>query len=313
MTIAANLLAGIFFSVLLVKAAAWIITSTSRLARHLRVSEYIVSFLIVGLATSLPELLVGVIAALDKKPALSYGNVLGSNIADLTVILAIPILVGGAISTRQLIKNKDIFYAVFFGLLPPILIFDGFLSKFDGLILILSYVFYLTLVLKRSSSIQSIIDNFHHTHILKDLVVFISSAVLLLVSANLLVTVAENLSIVAKIPLIFVGLTVTALGTSLPELAFGLKAIKTNHKGEVLGNILGSTVANSTLILGLTALIYPIRKDGSIGLSSVGFLILVLALFLVFSIKNGNIDRLEAAILGVVYMVFVVVERILVM
>jgi len=254
---------------------------------------------------------VGIVSALDKNPALSYGNVLGSNIADLTIILAIPIFIGGAINTKQIVKNKDLFFTVFFGLLPLILIFDGALSQMDGVILILSYVFYLILVLRRSSTIENILEHFNQTNVLRDSLIFLSSVLILLGSAGLLVKIAENISYIAKVPLILVGLIVTALGTSLPELAFGLKAVKTHHKGEVLGNIVGSVVANSTLVLGVTSLIYPVKRDINVGLSSAGFLLATLFLFMIFSLTQKTIKKLEATLLLALYFVFVLVEKLL--
>ena len=311
MNLLINLLAGLALSILLVKSVDWIIASSSRLARHFKISEYTISFLVIAFATSLPELIVGIVSALDKNPALSYGNVLGSNIADLTIILAIPIFIGGAINTKQIVKNKDLFFTVFFGLLPLILIFDGALSQMDGVILILSYVFYLILVLRRSSTIENILEHFNQTNVLRDSLIFLSSVLILLGSAGLLVKIAENISYIAKVPLILVGLIVTALGTSLPELAFGLKAVKTHHKGEVLGNIVGSVVANSTLVLGVTSLIYPVKRDINVGLSSAGFLLATLFLFMIFSLTQKTIKKLEATLLLALYFVFVLVEKLL--
>ncbi len=312
MNILLNITAAIFLSILLVKSATWMIRSTSRLAKHFQISEYTVSFLIVAFATSLPELVVGIVSAIDKNPSLSYGNVLGSNIADLTIVLAIPILVGGAISTRDILKNKDIVFGLFFGLLPILLIIDGTLSQVDGLILVASYIFYLFTVFKRSVSIEAFVQQFQQANVIKELLIFIFSVVLMLLSADLLVKIAEGLSLEAKIPLFFVGLTVTALGTSLPELVFGLKAIKTNHKGEVLGTVVGSVIANSTLVLGATSIISPIHRDGNLGITSVFFLIFTLISFLVLSIINKKLSRIEAVFLLCIYIAFVVVERYLV-
>ncbi|MBP7927716.1 sodium:calcium antiporter, partial [Patescibacteria group bacterium] len=227
----------VLLCLLMVKATTWLIKSSARLARFYNISEYTISFLVIAFATSLPELLVGVISALDKNPSLSYGNVLGSNIADLTIILAIPLLVGGSISTKEIIKNKDLLYTVFFGVFPFVLLRDGLLSRLDALVLLVAYLFYLTLVLRRNTILEVLVNNLHNTKVYKEFCIFFMSVLVLLMSASGLVKVAENIGVLLNMPLIFIGITVTALGTSLPELVFGLKAIKTNHKGEVLGNI----------------------------------------------------------------------------
>lgn len=305
-----HLLAGIFLSMLLVKSAEKMISSSSKLARHFGISEYTVSFFVIAVATSLPEFVVGVVSALNNNSVLSFGNVIGSNIADLTIILAIPIFVGGAIKTKELIKNKDLTYAAFFGVLPFILMFDKILSKIDGALLVLSYVFYLILVLKRSSSFENFVEKFHKTSVIKNILLFVVSALLLLVSSSLLVKTAEILSISVGVPMIFLGLTLTALGTSLPELAFGLKAIRAHHKGEVLGNVVGSVIANSTLVLGVTALINPISNVG-LSISSSVFLLLTLALFVIFGFRE-KIGKLEGAILIVFYLLFLITEGVLI-
>lgn len=303
------LLIGLLLAILLVKSASWMIVSSSHLAKHFNISEYTISFLVIAFATSLPEVIVGVVSALDKNPVLSYGNVLGSNIVDLTLILATPIFIGGALSTREIIKNKDLFYTAFFGLLPVVLIYDGKLSRSDALVLLAGYILYLFLVLRRSSPVETLIEKLHHIQLIKEFAIFIGASVLLLVSANFLVKIAENLSITAQVPLIFVGLTVTALGTSLPELIFGLKAVTTNHSGEVLGNVVGSVVANSTLVLGITALIEPITKSSNSGIVSLGFLMFTLILFVVFSLTGRQLGKKEALLLIMVYIVFIMTER----
>lgn len=311
MTIIQGLLVSVVLSILLVKSASAMIKSSSLLARHFRLSEYTVSFFVIAFATSLPEFIVGVVSALDKRPSLSYGNVLGSNIADLTIILAIPIFVGGALKTRELVKNKDILYTAFFGLLPLALMLDGLLSRTDGLVLVLGYVFYLALVLRRSSFFESVFENVRRVDVYKNILIFCLSVAVLLLSADLLVKVAEDLSLKANLPLIFVGLTITAVGTSLPELVFGLKVVKTRHKGEVLGNLMGSVIANSTLVLGVTSMITPIQRNGGIGVSSIGFLVLTLLIYTFFGFRR-QIGKLEALVLTALYITFILVEQSLV-
>ncbi len=309
MTILLYFIGIILLCFLMVKSTTWLIKSSTRIARFYNISEYTVSFLVIAFATSLPELLVGIVSALDKNPSLSYGNVLGSNIADLTLILAIPLLLGGGISTKEIIKNKDLVYTVFFGAFPLVLMYDGLLSRFDAILLLVAYIFYLVLVLRRSTILEAIVNNLHNIKVYKELGIFLMSILALLVSADLLVKVAENVGLLLNVPLIFIGITVTALGTSLPELVFGLKAIKTHHNGEVLGNIVGSVVANSTLVLGVTALISPISKDSSLGFTSIIFLFITLFLFYIFSITSKKLSRIEAAILITVYFVFLIVEK----
>jgi cation:H+ antiporter len=295
--------------ILLVKAVEWMVKSSSALAKAIRISEYTISVFIIAVATSFPELVFGITSAVKNTSLLSFGNVIGSNIADLTLIIAIPILIGGALSTSVPIRNKDLSYAGLFNLLPIIFILDGEISRKEGVWLILGYVVYLVYVINRDRGSENIIPAYSTKGWKKNTLILGFSVIMMLLSAQLLVTESLDLSALLKVPAIFIGLTFTAVGTSIPELVFGLKVIRTKLRNEVIGSVLGSVVANSTLVLGATAIISPIKKEGSVGNTSIAFLFFTLIFFFIISLSGRRISRVEAVVLLGVYCLFVYVEK----
>lgn len=301
----------IFSCILLVKSVEWLISSSSSLAKAFKISEYTISVFMIAAATSFPELIFGITSAVNNKSILSFGNVIGSNIADLTIIIALPIIFGGALSTRNCILNKDLSYAGLFGILPILSVIDGVISRIDGILLILGYIIYLMYIVKREKENNELVTSLIDRNWKSDLFIFFSAACLILLSAQVLVKSAISFSEVSGLAPLLIGLTITAVGTSIPELVFGLKVIKTRQRGEILGSVLGSVAVNSTLVIGATALINPISKEGYQGDSSVAFLILTLIVFFILTITGRRITRKEALFLVLIYLCFVMVEKYL--
>ncbi len=297
-------------ALVITRAITYFIDSSTKLAHLFNISEYTISFLIISLATSLPEFVVAITSGLEKNSILSYGDAIGSNLALLTLIVALPILFGHSLSTKKLIKSKDIYYSAFFLVLALAMAIDGTLTRIDGIVLIVGYLFYSRAVLKRGTAVQAILEKFDRTNAWKEGVIFASSLLLILLASEGIVRTAINISEYLDVSLGFVGLTMTALGTSLPEIAFVFGIIKSHgNRDEILGDVVGSVVANSTLVLGTAALIFPIHLGGShFGFPTILILIFTLGLFLAFSKSNEEISRKEAFILLGVYILFIVVE-----
>ncbi|MBM4402152.1 MAG: sodium:calcium antiporter [Candidatus Cloacimonetes bacterium] len=304
-----NVVLLIVSSILLARAAAALVHALAIIAKYLKLTEFTVSFILMAFITTLPENLVGINAALAKIPTLSLGNVLGSNIVNLTLIIAIPTLLSGGIAVRSIIARRDALYLLFYALLPVILLLDGTLSRIDGLILLIFYGLYIFRLLRQRTRFQELFNHLEVKSVLREAVVFIVSIIVLLISSKVLVEAAKNLAASFNIPVSLIGLFLVAVGTSLPELAFGLKAVELKHTGLVLGNVLGSVVANSTLVLAVTALIAPITiASFSLIFSAVAFLIVVLLLFEIGVYTDKKLDVQEGLILLFVYILFIITE-----
>lgn len=305
-----NLLLLILASIVLVKSAALLVHALSALSSKIGLSEFSLSFVIMSAITTLPELIVGVSSAGAGIPTLSLGNVLGSNIADLTLIISIPVILSGGIMVRSLVGRRDALYMAGFALAPLILLWDKKLSGGDAAVLLILYGVYLVNLLTTRKT-----DNFsgsnQHTsqETLKLTAFLIGGILLLLVSGQVIVLTSKNLATLLNIPVSLVGLLVVAVGTSLPELAFGLKAVKFHHQGLILGNILGSVVANSTLILATTSLLNPIViQDFSLIFSASLFLVLTLLFFLYGVYTDKKLDVTEGIVLLFLYLFFLITE-----
>lgn len=297
-------------ALVLIKAVDWFIESSSQLAQHFGISSYTVSFFLVAAATSLPETVVGITSALERNPLLGYGTVIGSNIALLTLIISVPVLLSVGISTRTILRSKDMYITVVFALLPIALILDADLNITDGFILLAAYIIYTISVIRESTGLEKLLEEFTHVNYWKQCTIFIVSLLLLLGASEIMVKSALRLSFELGLTVTFVGLTITAIGTSLPEIAFAIGAIKGKHQQEILGNIIGSVVANSTLVLGLIAVIHPIviTPITPVKFIAIIFLVLSLILFVGFARSEEKISKFEALLLFLIYIVFLVME-----
>ena len=308
----------LFFSLTLVWATDLLISSLKTLADETKVGKFALTSFVLALATSIPELFVGITSAFEGRPILALGNVLGSNIADLSLVIGGAALLGGELRVVGNIFNRDTILTFFASFLPIVLLLDKTLSRLDGVVLVLVYLFFQITVLKGKRKdaygkgwikrlLKKIIPM--ATNHKKEWGNFFLGSALLLLSADLLVRAATKLALSFSIPMLLVGLFLVAIGTSLPELSFELQAIKKREVGMVFGDLLGSIVANSTLILGITSLLHPIKIAAfeDFIIATVFFLFLF-ALFYCFMKTKRKLEKWEGAILLGFYLLFALIE-----
>jgi cation:H+ antiporter len=307
-------------SLVLIKAADLVIVALRRISKQTKTGVFALSAIILAVGTSLPELFVGVTSAIEHSPDLALGVVLGSNIANTAFIAGFVGIIVGRINVYGGYLKKDLAIAFIAGVLPMVLILDKTLSRVDGLILLAVYGAYASSFFrerymevaqehKKESFLYRFLRQFNHVSTSKKREfgrLFIGIA-LLLFSADMIVRISVRLGTLLNIPVLVIGLVILAIGTSLPELVFSLRSLSSREPSMFFGNLLGSTIANSTLIVGVTSLIYPIQIQdfGHYSLAAIFFLI-VFILFWVFTRSKGRIDRWEASFLLLVYFVFVV-------
>ncbi len=315
-----NLILIFLLSFILIKATDILITNFTSLSQKTRLRKFALTGLILGLATSLPELFVGLSSAFENESILSLGNIMGANIANLSLVVGGAALLGGTLIVRGSFLRRDIFYAFLAAASPMLLLSDRVLSRWDGLILLLFYIFYQVIVfnqrsshlkergLKRPQRLLRIFSLSSKT-VRKEMAWIFLGIVLLLFSADALVRIATKLAIAFNLPLLLVGLLIVAIGTTLPELVFETEALRKRQSSMFLGNLLGSIVANGTLIIGLVALISPFRVQNleSYLLSMISFL-LIFAIFYLFTRTKHRLDRWEGSLLLLIYLIFVLVE-----
>ena len=317
--ILSNLVLLVFFSFLLIKATDILLINLKRLSSRTRLGEFAITGFLIALATSLPELFVGISSALEGVPNLSLGNVIGSNIANLSLVIGGAAFLGGALGVKGRFVRRDVFYAFLAGAAPMMLLVDRHLSRIDGVILLALYGFYNFSVFAEQKKrvveadgekvIHWILRRLNHAGQSRDIAWIFMAVALLIFSSDMLVRQAVVFGKFLQLPILLIGLFLVAVGTSLPELAFQLKAVRQRRPQMAFGDLLGSVVANGTLIIGVTSLLAPIKimAFSEYLLATLAYVV-IFGLFYLFIRTKQKLERWEGAILVLAYLVFVVAE-----
>lgn len=308
--IATNITIFLASCIVMVVSGSYIVRSLSKIASYLRLSEYVVGFILMAFSTSLPELFVGIRSAMAGTPELSLGTVIGSNIADLTIITGVVVLLAKEIKIESHKIKTDALYMFFIAAMPLALMLIGkSLSRIDGIILIAVFFLYSYKLIKERKGFKKEVSN--HTGrwgFFWNFIIFTAALGVLFFSAKYVVVYATSISLEMFIPPIFIGLFLIALGTSLPELIFDLNAIVKKHPDMVLGNTIGSVVLNSTLVLGITALICPITANFTFFFSSSIFMVVICFLFSTFVESGNKLYWKEGVAMVLLYSLYMIIE-----
>lgn len=297
--------------VVLYFGAEWLVGGASSLAARLNISPLIIGLTIVSMGTSAPELVVSIKAAMAGQSALSIGNVLGSNLFNIALILGVSALIVPLTVKRQLLK-VDVPVMVGATLLFLIMFIDGKLSFTESLILIIlfvGYMVYLFIVsLKNKDSNEENTAMIRiYKHWMLDVVLIALGLVGLIYGSDLLV---KNAIIIAQklgMSEAMIGLTIVAAGTSIPELATSLVAAVRKQSDIAIGNVVGSNTFNLLLILGTAGVIYPIETPDINILDSL-FMLAISVLLWVFMKIGTKINRVQGVIFLLAYVGYYVVK-----
>ena len=302
----ANLLLLIAAALVLARSSVFLIDKLTAIAVKLKVSEYLVGFVIMAVATSIPELIVGIISALENDPNLSLGNVVGSNIANMSFILGIAALIAGGIRVQIQVRNREMVFTDLIAIAPLIMLIDQQLSRTEGFVLLAFFFFYMyNLIFQSREYHKAATDHRTGRSLWAELVLFGAGLAVLVGSAQLMVEASEKLAFLLGVPMILFGIFAVALSTSLPELTTSISAALRRQSGFVMGNILGSRVANSTLVLGITAIIQPFTvSEPLIFWSSATVLVLTLLVLTFFIWTGYRITKKESIILILGYVAY---------
>lgn len=296
-------------------AGKLLVKSLTRVAHFLGWREFVVASILMAFVTSLPELFIGVFSAFHKRPQLSFGVIIGSNIIALTLIVGIGGLLAKQLRFGSKILQRSSVYTAAIAPLPFLLMLDGGISRWDGIVLFLAFGFYFHRLLSQEERFTKIVSNSLRKDrvgfglFLKDLKMFFVGVFLLLLSAEGIVFSALGLIEIFNLPLLIIGIFLVALGTSLPEIAFTIESIAMGHKEMILGDVMGSVVVNSTLVWGLIALISPFEiSTFSPYFTGILFTVIVALSFAIFAKTDRKITKRESMILITIYLIFVVFE-----
>ncbi len=296
--------------VLLAVGAEGLVRGSSSIALRLGVTPLVIGLTVVAFGTGSPELFVSVQAAYNGNSGIALGNVIGSNISNIALILGLSALARPMPVRSELIR-REVPLMICITLMLCLLLWDGTLSRIDGLILIIgsiAYTAFTYLTAKRdkntvvASEFEEAISQPKRTAVFDAAFVLLGFAALL-IGANLLVSGATVIAEQFGISQVVIGLTVIAIGTSLPELATSLVASLRNEADVAFGNVLGSNILNILCILGIAALINPFQVEGLRFLDFgvfIGSAILVLPLLW----RGAVLNRWEGALLVVGYFAY---------
>ena len=242
----------------LIFGADFIINQSERIALRFNISEFVIGSTLIAFGTSLPEMATSMAASFDNKADLAIANAVGSNIINITLVLALVFLISKPFTSVRDFFAKDSIWA-----LMPVFIFilmslDGHIDKFDASLLFMLMFAYLLFLLKNSKDdiLKNIDEEFkeNFSWIKSSLLLFIGFGMVVL-GANFAIDSASNIAIQFGVSQWLIGVVVIAFGTSLPELIVSISAARKGKVGMVIGNIIGSNLANTTMVIGGAAMV----------------------------------------------------------
>jgi len=303
----------IFYSVSLLTASLLLIALISErviryvlvLSKVIGLSEMAAGFILLSVTTSLPELSVSTIAAVAGEAGLSVGNVLGSNIANLTIIIGLAVLFSKTEVSVKGQSQKELVQFLFLSSIIPLFIVQrGSLGPILGLVLLTLFIYFSVTVSRKTEKTKTV-ENANKNNTASTSLKFIVGSGLIIVLSKFAVDSSVDVAEFIGLPPSIVGATIIALGTSLPELATTIQALKKKLFGMALGNLLGSCITNITLILGVSSLV-SFSPVNVLAVESIMFYVLLSSLSIWYLIgASENISRKASLFLCVLYITFI--------
>ena len=295
---------------LLVIGGEFIVRASVALSLRFNISKFVIGMTVVSFATSLPELIVSINAALNNSPSIAINNVVGSNIANIGLVLALIALLSN-ISVNEKSFRRDWSWMFFLSIMLCLFIItDNELNGFEGFLLIALLVIFIYKVLKNSDSIEllnDVDDKLKLTSNFKILIWLFISSLTLYFGAEFLVDGAVKFANQINISEAVISVSIVAIGTSIPELAASLVAIAKNEKSISVGNLIGSNIFNIGSVLGITAIIKDIPIADEIIQRDIIWMMVFTVLIMVLSVlpEKNKISKYKGLIMLVGYFVFI--------
>jgi len=272
----------------LIWGAELIIKQSEKIALKFNIPEFIIGATLIALGTSLPEMAASVAASMNHKPEIAISNVIGSNILNITLVLASVFLIARNISPKRDFFAKDSTWALVPVLVFILMILDGVISRFDAVLLLLLMGAYLLFLLQDAKSIPlEELDDIDVSHFswMVTVPVLVGAFMLVIVGAHFTVESASEIAKSFGISEWIIGIIMISLGTSMPELVVSISAAMKGKVDMAIGNIIGSNLANTTVVLGSAALANPMPINAPAYLFDISTMI-VATLILIFLTAN---------------------------
>lgn len=280
----------------------------TRLARSFNIPSYTIGFIIIAIISILPETFIALNSAINGIPEFGFGMLIGSNVIDLTIIIAlITFLSRRPIKVESKILKSQIFYPLIL-IIPIVLGLDGALSRPEGATLIIvGFIFYYIALRQHGGDLSESKSRDH----IRPLLLLLLSMLTLLVFSNFVVTSATHIAEGLAMSPVLIGILIIGIGTALPELIFSLRAMKERNDELAIGDILGTVLADATIVVGLLALAMPFTFPRTI--IYVAGVFMVTAAFILFSFmySGKEITQREGFALAILWIAFVLTEIII--
>lgn len=288
--------------VLLVKGADMFVDGSSSIAGILKVPSLIIGLTIVAMGTSAPEASVSITAGLAGNADISLGNVIGSNIFNILFVVGLCAIIFPAETPKDIMK-RDVWWniAVSVGLI--ILMLDGKISRLDGVILLVAFVTYIGIMIRSALKNRVEGDSQETMSVPKSIIYAIIGLAMIILGGNLVVDNASKIAIAWGMSEALVGLTIVAIGTSLPELVTSVTASRKGDSGISLGNAVGSDLFNIMFILGIAAVLAPITVAPELIIDAI-VMLAVAVLITIFCKTSTKINRVEGIFMLLGYIVY---------
>ncbi len=318
-------------SIALIYSGLIVVKSLVKLSYKMHVKEYVLSFILLALSTSIPELFVGITSALQKNPLLSLGNILGASIMDVTFVAGIGAIIARKIKMKnKMIKSTSIYMVGIVSLMILLALIGNQLSRIDGVILIAVFFFYMGKLYRQKTETKPLgkktekkvleedgmKDNRKLVRFYKrirdetwfNIILFIIGMTIVFLSAWLVTNSAVNIANDLSLPILLIGMIIVSVGTTLPELVIEARISLAKRWNMSFGDPMGSVVVNSSLILGIVSLISPIMIDSILFVFGAMFLIASTVILAIMMNTKKEITWKDGLVLLLVYFIFLIVQ-----
>jgi len=301
--------------ILLVWSADLFVTGASSTAKRFGMPPLLIGMVVVGFGTSAPEMVVSALASMQGNSGIALGNAYGSNITNIALILGVTALISPIMVQSRVLK-RDLPFLIGVTLLAAWQLYDGLLSRFDAVVLLSVFTVYMVWTIKTGKSdsndsfgqeMANELDGSSTLSPKKGFALLGIGLLILILSSRILVWGAVEIAHIFGVPDLIIGLTIVALGTSLPEFASSIIAARKGEHDIALGNIIGSNLFNTLAVVGIAGIVRPATVMAELLTRDVLVMTLVTLCLVVMGYgfrKQGRINRWEGAILLGVYIAY---------
>lgn len=295
----------IFGFILLIKGSDTFVNSASEIAKKFKIPPIIIGLTVVAMGTSAPELSVSVTSSLAGLNDMSIANVTGSNIFNLLIALGVCSTIG----KLKISNYKDVITLLFSCIGLLLFTLNGTLGMIEGILLLVAFTVYILSMMKQAKNNKEESEDEKQRNIFITVALGILGAIAIVIGGNMVVNSASEIALKLGMSENLVGLTIVALGTSLPEFVTSVMATKKGELDIAIGNIIGSNIFNILLILGVASLISPMIVS-AVAICDVMFMVFTVALFIFLTVKEKELNKKSGILLIMMYIVYLVITII---